>query len=80
MVSVRNGMSSERVLSTPSASAIVESFFIEFNLKQNRVVKILTRYRMTIGLKFLTLTMILLEKLAWALELTKLNTRYLKSS
>ena len=63
MVSVRKGMSSERVLSTPSASAIVESFFIEFNLKQIRVVKILTSSSssMTIGLNFLTLTMILLK-------------------
>lgn len=30
MVSVKNGISSERVRSSPNANAIVESFFIEF--------------------------------------------------
>ena len=33
MVSVRKGMSSDLVRSTPKASAIVDNFLIEFNLK-----------------------------------------------
>lgn len=35
MVSVKNGISSVRVLSSPSAKAMVDSFLIEFNRNCN---------------------------------------------
>lgn len=39
MVSVKNGINSERVRSSPNANAIVDSFLIEFKRSYNRHTK-----------------------------------------
>lgn len=48
MVSVKNGISSVRVRSSPNANAIVDSFFMEFkrSYKKNRFIKNSTRFWM----------------------------------